>query len=135
MSYDIYLKRAPCEACKRPAETDFDMNPTYNLTPIFDLALTGEPLPNPDTSEAAVVLFRAPTDRPRGLRVLSGRKAEDTIPWLRKALGHVKDPAREAEFRALEPDNKWGTLEDARYVFAELLQAAEVHPSDVWDVR
>lgn len=47
MSYDIYLRSEPCDKCGRGGEEPELPNPTYNLTPIFDLALTGEPLPNP----------------------------------------------------------------------------------------
>ena len=78
MSYDIYLrtKKPPCGECGRAFENSYiSWIPTYNLTPIFDRALTGEELPNPDVSEAQVVLFKEKTDRPRGLRLLSGHKA------------------------------------------------------------
>jgi hypothetical protein len=137
LSYDIYLRGDPetCPTCGRRASEPDLPDPTYNLTPIFDRALTGEELPNQDVSEAMVVLFRKETDRPRGLRLLSGRKAKDTIEWLRKALAHMNDPANVATFRALEPENKWGTLEDARYVFGKLLEAAEEYPEHKWEVH
>lgn len=137
MSYDIYLRSDPetCPTCgRRGFEPDLP-DPTYNLTPIFDRALTGEDLPNPDVSECAVVLFRKETDRPRGLRLLSGRKAKDTADWLRKALAHVNDPANAATFCALEPENKWGTLEDAQYVFGKLIEAAAEYPEHKWEVH
>lgn len=137
MSYDIYLN-APqerCPTCGRCSETPTLPNPTYNLTPIFDRALTGEDLPNPEVSEARVVLLREPTDRPRGLRLLSGRKARDTVTAIRKALMHIRDPAQEASFRELEPPNRWGTLKDARDVMAWLLEAAEKYPDHVWEIH
>jgi hypothetical protein len=141
MSYDIYLRSEPkpdCPTCKRPFN---DMggpdlpNPTYNLTPIFDLALTGEELPNRDISEAKVVLFKEPTDRPRGLRLLSGRKAADTITWIEKALGHLNDPEKQVAFKALEPSNGWGDLPGAIRVMEKLLQAAKDYPDHEWEVR
>lgn len=137
MSYDIYLRGDPetCPTCGRRASEPDLPDPTYNLTPIFDRALTGENLPNPDVNEAMVVLFRKETDRPRGLRLLSGRKAKDTAEWLRKALARVSDPANAAMFRSLEPENKWGTLEDARYVFEKLIVAAEEYPEHKWEVH
>ena len=137
MSYDIYLhpEKSVCPTCLRGAVEPDLPNPTYNLTPIFDLALTNETLPNPKTSEAAVVLFREKTDRPRGLRLLSGRKAKDTIGDLQVALARLKDPENEEKFRALEPDNKWGTLEDAIFVMARLIQEAIMYPGHEWEIH
>lgn len=136
MSYDIYL-RAPQDT--RPTSDDDDYpelpHPTYNLTPIFDRALTGEPLPSPEVPEIAVVLGGKATARPRGLRLINGRKARDTVVALRKAVGHLNDPAQEAAFRALEPSNRWGTLEGARKVMAALLEAAEEYPEHVWEIH
>jgi hypothetical protein len=137
VSYDIYLRADPdpCPTCGRSDDDAHCPDPTYNLTPIFDLALTGEPLPNADVSEFSVVLLRKETDRPRGLRLLSGKKALETTEWLRKAVGHLNDPRREPEFRALEPENKWGDLEGAREVMTTLLSLAERYPTYVWEVR
>ena len=39
------------------------------------------------------------------------------------------DPAR---FRAMEPDNKWGTLESVTEVLSEIGAVAEKHPSATW---
>lgn len=127
MSYDIYLRG--------DGETPDLPGPTYNLTPIFDLALTGEELPNPDISEAKVVLFKESTDRPRGLRLLSGRVAGETTTWLEKALGHLKNPAEQELFKKLEPSNGWGTLQCAIDVMEELLQASRSCPKHTWEVR
>lgn len=138
MSYDIYLKRqpSPCPTCGREGgDPEVEWGPTYNLTPIFDLALTGEPMPNPDVNEARVVLFHEKTDRPRGLRVLSGRRAGDTIEALRKAVGHLHDAAKEDAFQALAPSNGWGTLQDARDVMCGLLKLAHENPDCVWEIR
>jgi len=135
VSYRIYLRAAPCPTCGRAGDEPELPDPTYNLTSIFDRALTGEPLPNPELTEYSVVLFGQQTDRPRGLRLLSGRKAKDTIAWLRNALAHVNAPEKADSFRALEPENKWGVLEDAQWVFAELLEAAIAYPEHTWEVR
>lgn len=135
MSYDIYLRAEKCPHCgARGAEPD-SHDPTYNLTPIFDLALTGEPLPNPEVGEGAVVLLGVKTDRPRGLRVLSGRKASDTLPWLEKALTKLLDPKLQPDFRKLEPENKWGTVEDAIKVFKYLIRDAQEYPDNVWEIH
>lgn len=138
MSYDIYLRATAkkCETCGHIDNAEPDLpEPTYNLTPIFDRALTGEDLPNLDISEGAVVLLGKKTDRPRGLRLLSGKHAKDTIGWLRKAVEHLNDPAQKAAFKALEPSNGWGDLEGAKKVMAKLLSAAEEYPENVWEVH
>ena len=135
MSYNIYLRGAPCPTCGHEADQSDLPNPTYNLTEIFDLALTGEPLPNPDVAEGAVVLFRVKTDRPRGLRVLTGRKASDTIEMIENALKRMSDPLWHARFVALEPENGWGTLQGAREVMQRLLQAANEYPAHIWEIH
>lgn len=137
MSYDIYLRGDPpaCPTCGHRAEVPDLPDPTYNLTPIFHLALTGEPLPNPDVSELAVVALGARTDHLRGLRVLSGLKAGDTITTIEAAIDRLNDPAWHDRFVALEPENKWGDLPGARMVMGWLLQAAKGHPSLVWEIH
>ena len=137
MSYDIYLKPTEerCERCGREHDYVGCPNPTYNLTPIFHLALTGEPQPNPDVSEGSVVLLGAKTDRPRGLRILDGRSARDTVADLTRAAERLADPEWEARFRALEPANGWGNLSDARRVVERLRDLAAANPSCTWEVH
>lgn len=137
MSYDIYLRASPehCAACGQWMPAPDLPNPTYNLTPIFDRALTGEPLPNQDISEFGVVILGAETDRPRGLRLLDGKKGKDTVVWLEKALGHLNDPGQRDAFIALEPPNKWGDLPGAVSVIERLLSAAKEYPENVWEVH
>ena len=136
MSYDIYLNAEKCPHCGSPGSSPDNLpNPTYNLTPIFDLALTGEGLPNPDVAEVAVVLFRKETDRPRGLRVLSGRKAGETVEKIRAAVARMKDPALRERFIALQPENGWGDLAGAEKVMGILLQTAEEYPACTWEIH
>ena len=111
------------------------LDPTYNMTPIFDAALTGESLPNPDVSEGSIVLFKTMTERPRGISLLSGRKSAVTIAWLEKALGHLKDPAQREKFEALEPPNKWGDLKGAIWVIERMLENARAYPHNTWEIR
>jgi hypothetical protein len=135
MSYDIYLRGEKCDKCGHAPEEPDLPNPTYNLTPIFDLALTGEPLPNADVPEGHVVLLGAKTDRPRGLRLLSGRKASDTKAMLANALARLRDPAWHDRFVALEPSNKWGDLKGAVRVLEKLAIAADEYPGNVWEIH
>lgn len=135
MSYDIYLRGDECATCGHMPEGPDGHHPTYNLTPIFDLALTGEPLPNPEVGEFGVVLLKEKTDRPRGLRILSGRKARDTVPMLENGLKRLEDPAWRERFAALEPANKWGTHADAIRVFNYLLHDATTYPEHTWSIQ
>lgn len=134
MSYDIKLLGKACESCGKGGEDWYVIDPTYNLTAIFDAALTGEDLPNPDVSEFQTVILREPTSRPRGLRLLNECRAEDTVEWLRKALGRLEDPEKQEAFKKLEPPNGWGTLPGAVEVVKELIAAALECPDRVWDI-
>ena len=138
MSYDIYLRGATeaCPTCGHvPSDPGYLPSPTYNLTEIFDLALTDEALPNPEVSEGSVVILGVQTSRPRGLRLLSGKKAIDTQVMLQTALERLLDPTREESFRALEPSNKWGTLDSAVEVIRMLIKLAHEYPQHVWEIR
>jgi hypothetical protein len=137
VSYDIYLDGVPavCPACGNSKPEPSLSNPTYNLTPLFDYALTGETLPNPTISEGAVVLFRAKTDRPRGLRLLSGRIARDTVLQLQAANARLSDPEESETLHSLEPSNGWGDLARAKATIQELLSAAEAYPDHKWRIH
>lgn len=118
MSYDIFLL---CPACGDNHMHEND-GPTYDLAPIFDLALR-------DASSLYQV-----EPKPYSIRVLDGRTGADTLPQLRRALDRLMDPTRQQEFLALEPPNKWGDLPGARRVFASMLEAAEKWPAFVWRI-
>lgn len=137
MSYTIYLDSPPsCEHCGRRGEApDWCPDPTYNLTPIFDLALTGDGLPNPETAEVSVVLFGHKTDRPRGLRLLNGKTGKDSKPILDAALARLNDPALADRFTALQPENGWGNLPGAIKVMGRLAELAEAYPANTWRVH
>jgi hypothetical protein len=135
MSYDVYLRGEVCGSCGHRAEGPSLPDPTYNLTDIFDLALTGEPLPSPEVREGAVVIFHEKTARPRGLRLLSGRKGSETILMIENALKRMEDPAWYERLLALEPKNKWGSLPGARDVMGKLLRAAKEYPGHVWEIH
>jgi hypothetical protein len=125
MSYDVNMIAPPCPHCGRSDPTPDLPDPTYNLTPIFDLALTDEPMPEKLTDYS----------RETGLRILSGRIAQETLPQINKALERLTDPSMREKFVALEPENKWGTLDDAIAVMMQLRHAATEHPDFVWEIR
>jgi hypothetical protein len=134
MSYDIYLVGSQCPTCGHSPESFDFPDPTYNLTPIFDLALTGEDMPNPQVGEMAVVLLGTKTDRPRGLRLLSGRKAGDTVKDIELALKRMNDPSMHEKFTKLLPSNGWGTLEGATETMLILHRKAKEFPNATWDI-
>lgn len=134
MSYYIELESDPCPHCGRRGEMPECPDPTYNLTPIFHLALTDEPLPSREISIFEEVVLHKPTEKQRGLRVLDGKKASETLPNLQTGLARLRDPVLELKFRELEPENKWGTLEDAIYVMQRLVTLASEYPDNVWRI-
>jgi len=135
MSYDIHLRSDCCTKCGRAGPEPYLPDPTYNLTPIFDFALTGEELPNEDINEFGVVTLKLQTNRPRGLRLLTGKRAGDTQKLLTEALRRMGDLALQDRFHALEPENGWGDLAGAISVVEELKESAEDFPDYVWDIR
>jgi hypothetical protein len=135
MSYDIYLNGIPCDKCGHVPEGPELPGPTYNLSQIFDLALTNESWPNPEIGEFGAVLLREKTDRPRGLRVLSGKKASDTEAMLALAVERMTDESKGDAFKALEPENGWGDLSGAIKVMRTLLSAAREYPDHTWEIH
>lgn len=136
MSYDINLRAPKCPTCGHGNGDEPDCpDPTYNLTPIFDLALSGEGLPSPAVSEAAVVLLGEKTTRPRGLRLLSGRVAKKTMADINGAIDRLADERMASAFVSLEPENKWGTTPDALWVMRRLRELADEYPEHTWEIR
>jgi hypothetical protein len=130
MSYSIYL---------RPTQKNGDQpdcpDPTYNLTEIFDLALTGEELPDQEVSEAEVVLFGKKTSRARGLRLLNGKTGEQSLVDINHALDRLADERLRSRFVALEPENKWGDIAGAVWVMRKLRELATEFPHNKWEIR
>jgi hypothetical protein len=132
MSYRIYLRSDECKTCGHVDEGPMLPDPTYNLTEIFHLALTGDPMPNSETSEFDAVIFNAKTDSPRGLRVLNGKVASETEVTLRVALMRLRDPSRLDEFKKLEDPGGWGDIGGAIIVLEKLFVAAQENPNLKW---
>jgi hypothetical protein len=135
MSYTIGLIHVPCHACGRTEESPDCPDPTYNLTAIYDLALTNEPaLPNAEASEFEVVVLGASTDRPRGLRLLNGRLAKDTLVDIEAAIQRMENVERTAEFVKLEGPDGWGTLPQALRIMKKLFDLAKANLNATWYV-
>lgn len=135
MSYDIWLESKPCEHCGRFGNDPDCPDPTYNLTPIFHFALTGEDQPNPEVGIFEEVVLHKPTDAPRGLRVLTGKTGAESIPMLEVAHERLLSQDNRERLLAMEPENKWGTLEDAVFIIQRLTTLAREYPDNVWRVR
>ena len=101
MSYDIELVIDTGGA--RPAAVTECQSPTYNLGPMFSLALGGN--------------IR---------EVLHGRQAFDVIPLLDKATAAMRRAP--AKFKKLNPANGWGSYEGALESLCWLLEACKEHP-------
>lgn len=85
MSLDIYL------TVVRPT-TVFGCNITHNLSPLAE----------------AVGLYQ-PLWRPEELGIT---RAEQVIDLLERGLRRLRDASRREEFRGLEPENGWGSLQN-----------------------
>ena len=136
MSYSIVLSAPACPTCRRPGEQpDYLPDPTYNLTGVFDLALTGEELLSTEPSEYEILILNKKASRPLGLRQLDGRTGSDTEPDLECALRRLEDSSLREKFESLLPPNGGGTLPDAVRVLEKLLLAARDYPHCTWRVR
>jgi hypothetical protein len=136
MSYSIGMSAPACPTCRRTGEEPSCLpDPTYNLTGVFDLALTGEDLSSSEPSEYESVILGKKTSRPLGLRLLDGRTGADTEADLECALRHLEDSSLREKFESLLPPNGWGTLPDAVRILERLLLAARDYPHCTWRVR
>jgi len=137
MSYDIDLESSPCTECGRKGEEPRCPDPTYNLAGIFHLALTGEQLPDPRAGTFGDVVLHEPraTPAPCGLEVLTGMTGAESLPVLDQAIERIAKPDMRASFRALEPPNKWGTVEGGTEILRTLRDLAAGYPSNRWRVR
>lgn len=124
MSYDIYMLNPAGE------QTTETMNPTYNLSQIFDRALTGEDFPNPEVAEVGVVLLKTKTDRPRGLRLIDGKTGADAAPLLKAAMERVVSDYD--AHRDLEPENGWGTIDGAQRTLRQMFEESMANPTCTW---
>lgn len=81
--------------------TVYERNATFNYVPIFREALGCE------------------------FRDLDGQKGAEVLKRLRRAVQDITEhPER---YEALEPENGWGTVEDALAVLREMLQTCEAY--------
>ena len=100
MSYDIRLEIDTGGA--GPACLTETLSPTYNLGPMFSLALGC------------------------GLRELSGKTAAECLPILRAGVAFMED--KPSECKALNPANGWGSYEGALQTLRTMVSQCSQHP-------
>jgi hypothetical protein len=121
MSYDVWLIAPACDHCKRGGEEVYSFNLTHNVNGIVDACLKawGDVRAKDDAGGSYTM---------RSWGALDGWRASDATPILERAVEEANDPRREREFRAMEPSNGWGKLDDVRRVLSEFLSACQQHP-------
>jgi len=63
---------------------------------------------------------------------MTGRTSESVLMM---ALERLKSPELAGKLHALEPANRWGTVEDAIIVVRRMFEASREYPDNVWNVR
>jgi predicted HD phosphohydrolase len=79
------------------------------------------------TSNVAPMWRKAGCD----LAEFDGKPAADLAAALPSAIAHMTDPANQAEYLAMEPDNGWGHVSTTVLFLTKLLIACREHPQSV----
>lgn len=124
MSFDLSLKYPACEYCGSDGKEVWDWNITHNVNSIVDLCI------GPDVLARDKKGGGYPA---RSWGRLFGWPASEALLIVQRALAVANDPAREAEFRALQPSNGWGSLEGVREAFADLARACAENPKAIFE--
>jgi len=102
MSYDFSMKTNHCPLCDRYDEHG-DLNYTYNVSPMFRLALGDS-----------------------GVHQLAKMKAPEAIDLLDRG---IRDMDRNPQaYEALNPSNGWGSFEGARMCLVTIKEWFEKYP-------
>lgn len=101
MSYDVYLEIDTGGA--EPAALGDSLNYTYNCGPMFRLALGRD-----------------------GINSLEGELAGTAIQTLRSGIAEMEDEP--GKYKALNPENGWGSYEGALQFLRDILTACVRHP-------
>lgn len=89
---------------EHPAEVWDGPNYTYNVAPMYRLALSDD----------------------NGIRSIDGKRADGCVPILKHAICVME--ASPDQFRALNPENGWGNYEGALKILKQLLDACQKMP-------
>ena len=105
MSYDVDIELPECPTCGQE-RGDHWHGLTFNVRPLLVLALGPE----------------------NGLRSLDGKRCGDVVECVSGGVAAISDPARFAEFEALNPPNGWGDRAGTEKFLRWLLAACERMP-------
>lgn len=109
MSYDVY-GRVPTGAGEE-AEAFYAGNYTSNCSRMWACAISGT-FDDPKTS----------------LADLDGSVCGDLVQLLESAQEHMRDPANDEKYRAMNPSNGWGEFVSAREFLHKILDGCRRHP-------
>lgn len=135
MSFDVYVSRPACSHCGRGEETAWEFNLTHNLNSIVESCLVrGAAMLQVPLVTGGSEPRSAYADRSWGR--LHRHTVGEVKELLRAARKVAFSAEYEAEYLALEPENKWGTLGSVREMlgkFVERIDAGEFE--DGWIVE
>lgn len=120
MSFDVYLEPPECPTCHQRLSGGYEFNYAHNTNSIVDICL--KEAGNPVAKRRETSYCEWSWGR------LDGWTAAEALPILEKATEIVMDPSREAELKALEPPNGWGSLTGVRECFRKFLAACREFP-------
>lgn len=126
MSFDVSLVVPGCTYCGRGKSAVYAFNLTHNVNEIVDRCLF---VGGATSARGAANQRSCYADRSWGR--LAGWTGAEAAVILNAALRVAYASDREAEFRALEPGNEWGSLESVRRVMTEFHHACEEHPKTI----
>ena len=124
MSFDVYIEERGCEHCGRKGDEAFSFNYTHNTNSIVEACFAA--LPDPPVGKSPDSGYQE-----RSWGRLNGWSTDDALPLVRAAMEVAMSSEREKEFKAMEPDNGWGSLDGVRSCFRKLSDALAVHPGCV----
>lgn len=121
MSYDVSLGNTACAHCGHEPTNIYAFNLTHNVNGIVDACLSPGFAVNGASFPAGATSWGR----------LHGRRAEEAIAIIERALTEATDPERTLSFRAMEPSNEWGSLENVQECLRSLLDACREHPNAI----
>lgn len=109
-----------------PAEVAEIGNMTSNVCGMWWLAIEGRPWTDADWG----------TWDTTGLAGCHGKTGAELIPVLEQAVSHIKHPDHAATYRAMTPENGWGSHFRAAEYLERILAACREHPkATLWISR
>lgn len=124
MSYDTDIIIPACECCGRDEERIDIGNMTSNVGRMFYAVM-----PGPYEGGGRYSGNGEPDPERGGLPGISGLKCSDALPILDAGVESMI--AREAEMRAIEPANKWGTFDGALDYLCDIRRGCRKNPKGI----